>query len=306
MTRPAAHTAIAAAILLPAALACAACAAVRGPNAAARPGTLLIAGGGPLAEALFRRFVALSGGAGRASIVIFPMASQYEDAGEELARDFEKLGARARVLRLSREEAVKDSAAAALEGVTGIWFGGGDQSRLTAALSGTPVGAAILRRWREGAAMGGTSAGAAVMSRLMITGDEKRPGGARPPSDAQTAFLTIDRENIVTSPGFGFVGGAIVDQHFVRRRRHNRLISLVLENPRLVGIGIDEATAVEVAPDGWWTVLGESVIVVYDARRARVVSAENPLGAAGMTMHVLPAGSRYRLATGEVRLPGRG
>lgn len=293
---------------VPLALALTECGSVHTPPASvhAPRGRLLIVGGGPVPAAVRQRFLDLAGGPGRARIAIFPAASQYEDAGVELAADFEKMGARAERILLTRPEAEKPGAAGRLEGVTGIWFGGGDQSRLTAAIAATPVEAAIRQRHREGAVVGGTSAGAAVMSAMMITGDERRPGGARPPSDDQSAFLTIDRSNIVTSVGLGLVEGVIVDQHFVRRRRHNRLISLVLENPTLVGIGIDESTAAEVAPDGWWTVMGESVIVVYDARRARIFSPTGPLGAAGVTMHVLPAGSRYRPASGEVRLPESG
>ena len=80
--------------------------------------------------------------------------------------------------------------------------------------------------------------------------------------------MTIARENVVTAEGFGLLPGVVVDQHHVRRRRNNRLLSLVLENPSLVGIGIDESTALEVGPAGVWKVLGESVAVVYDAREA--------------------------------------
>jgi len=80
----------------------------------------------------------------------------------------------------------------------------------------------------------------------------------------------------------------------------------VLENPRLVGIGIDESTAAEVSPDGWWRVHGESVLVVYDARRAKRGPSSAPLAAAEIAMHVPPAGSRYRPATGAVRLPPDG
>lgn len=269
-------------------------------------GHLLIVGGGPVPEAVMARFVELAGGPGRARILVLPMASESEDAGAELAADFVKKGVRAERVVLTRAEAEKEGTAARLEGITGVWFGGGDQSRLTAAIGGTPIEAAIARRWRDGAVVGGTSAGAAVMSAVMITGDEKRPGGSRPPTDPQSAFLTIDRGNIVTTRGFGLAGDVIVDQHFVRRRRHNRLISLVLENPRLVGIGIDESTAAEVSPDGCWTVLGESVVVVYDARRARPAPGGVALGAADLTMHVLPAGSRYRPATGDVSFPTGG
>jgi cyanophycinase len=104
---------------------------------------------------------------------------------------------------------------------------------------------------------------------------------------------------VVTADGFGYVDNAIIDQHFVRRRRHNRLISLVLENPRLIGAGIDESTALEVRPDGTWRVLGESVVVVYDARSAVLAERDHALGAAGMVMHVLPSGAVYDPRNGK-------
>jgi cyanophycinase len=207
--------------------------------------------GGPIPDAILSRFVTRAGGPGRARIVIFPMASEHADAGIELVATFEKLGASAERIVLDREQADTDEAARRLEGATGIWFGGGDQSRLTAALLHTKVQEAIAVRYHAGAVVGGTSAGAAVMSTPMLTGDEKRPGGDRPPEkDSGDAYLTIARGNVVTAEGFGLMPGVIVDQHFLRRHRNNRLLSLVLENPGLVGVGIDESTALEVGPDG--------------------------------------------------------
>ncbi|MGH9366474.1 MAG: cyanophycinase [Thermoanaerobaculia bacterium] len=269
-------------------------------------GSLLIVGGGPIPDSIVRRFVELAGGSGRARIAVLPMASEDPDAGTKIVKDFEKLGATAERIALDPAAEGFEEAPGKLEGMTGIWFGGGDQSRLTAALGGTPVEKAIRERFASGAVIGGTSAGAAVMSTPMITGDEKHPGGSRPPkdpSDSASAFLTIARDNIVTKEGFDLLPGAIVDQHFVRRRRHNRLISLVLEHPDKVGVGIDESTALEVGPDGRWKVLGESVAVVYDARKARVTAPGQPLGAADVRMQVLPPGSVYDPTTGQAQLP---
>ncbi len=131
------------------------------------------------------------------------------------------------------------------------------------------------------------------MSNPMLTGVERRPGGARPLSDSTQANVTIDRDNTVTGPGFGLLQGAIVDQHFVRRRRHNRLLSLVLEHPATLGVGIDESTAIHVRPDGSWGVIGASVAVILDAREARITPRAEQLGASEIRMHVLPAGSTY-------------
>jgi cyanophycinase len=271
----------------------------------AAKGHLLIVGGGPIPDSILERFVALAGGAERASIALFPMASEDPDAGVEMAEYFRSLGAQADRLVLSREQADSEDAARRLQGATGIWFGGGDQSRLTAALHGTRTERAILARYREGAVVGGTSAGAAVMSTPMLTGDERRPGGDRPPAkDSEDAYMTIARENVVTAEGFDLLPGAIVDQHFVRRRRNNRLLSLVLEHPDRVGVGIDESTALEVGPDGVWRVLGASVAVVFDARRARITPPSAAvLGAEGVRLHVLPAGGTFDPRDGRARLP---
>jgi|KBSSwiStaDraftv2_1062776.scaffolds.fasta_scaffold00651_5 cyanophycinase len=274
------------------------------PSANSARGHLLIVGGGPIPDAILQRFVALAG-AGQARIAVFPMASEDADAGIELTEDFRKLGASAERIVLTHEQADTEAAAKRLEGVTGIWFGGGDQVRLTGALRGTRTEGAIKERFRAGAVVGGTSAGAAVMSSPMITGDEKKPGGDRPlAKDSPDAWITIARDDVATVDGFDLIPGAIVDQHFVRRRRNNRLLSVVLEHPERVGVGIDESTALEVSPDGSWRVLGASVAVVFDARSARITPpTAKSLGAEGVRLSVLPAGSRFDPKTGEARLP---
>ena len=98
----------------------------------------------------------------------------------------------------------------------------------------------------------GTSAGAAVMGPVMITGDEI------PPPEDEKSFSTILSDNVVTTPGLGFLPGTVVDQHFVARKRLNRLIAVCLEKPDLLGIGIDESTAILVFPNGTFEVLGRA------------------------------------------------
>ncbi len=266
-------------------------------------GTLYIVGGGPQPAALVREFVDLAGGAGKARIVVFAMASASgQTSGEAKAKDLRALGAEAVNIWVQRDGADADSVVNAVRNATGIWFGGGDQSRLTAALGGSRTATAIMERYRAGAVVGGTSAGAAVMSAVMLTGDEKRPGGAR--RDTTLSMGTIDRDNITTADGFGLIDHAIIDQHFLRRKRHNRLISLVLEREPHLGVGIDESTAIVVEPDGRWRVAGASVAVIYDARRSAITTAGTLLGASGMSMHVLPAGGRFDPRTGVATLGG--
>lgn len=271
---------------------------------AAAGGTLLIVGGGPQPPALVEEFVRLAGGRGAARIAVFAMASSDGPAsGEAKAGDLRALGAIATSIWLTHAQAATDSAARLLDGVTGIWFGGGDQVRLANALRDTPTLRAIQARFAAGAVVGGTSAGAAVLSTPMITGDERQPGGPRPPGDSTEHWLTIARHDVITEPGFDFVRNAIVDQHFVRRRRHNRLLSLVLESRQKLGVGIDESTALRIGPDGVWHVLGASVAVIYDARTARITGDSAILGASRIVMHVLPAGSRFDPRTGAAVLP---
>ncbi|MBC7844275.1 MAG: cyanophycinase [Gemmatimonadaceae bacterium] len=244
------------------------------------------------------------GGSGKARIAVFAMASEEGlTGGEEKAADLRALGARAVNVWLTHAQATTDSAARLLNGVTGIWFGGGDQVRLANVLRGTATLRAIRARYAAGAVVGGTSAGAAVLSTPMITGDERSPGGARPPGDSTDHWLTIARNDVVTDAGFDFVQNAIVDQHFVRRRRQNRLLSLVLESHQRLGVGIDESTALRIGPDGIWHVLGASVAVIVDARKARVTPQTATLGASGLVMHVLPAGSSFDPRGGSARLP---
>jgi len=272
-------------------------------SAASQRGTLMIVGGGPQPPALVQQFVDLAGGRGRAKIAIFAEASvDGQKSGEEKAAELNALGADAKNIWVTRDEANTDSIAKRLDGVTGVWFGGGDQSRLIKVLRGTKTDAAIRARYNAGAVIGGTSAGAAVMSRVMITGDERRPGGDR--RDTTNAYLTIARDNIVTDTGFALIGSAIIDQHFLRRKRHSRLISLVLETSPHLGIGIDESTALIIPPSGPWKIAGASAAVIYDARGSAITPASaRVLGGTEMRMHVLPAGSTFDVKTGKAVLP---
>ncbi len=279
-----------------------------GPPAAAPDpdgprGTLLIVGGGAQPPELVEHFVELAGGPGRARIAVLPMASGSPRSGPEKAEQLRGLGADAFVLDVTREQATSDSAARLLDGVTGVWLTGGDQSRLTAAILGTPVLDAVRARYREGAVVGGTSAGAAVMSDSMITGAQFREGEDTAGSHGDV-YPRVARSTIVLAPAFGFLPGALVDQHFLRRERHNRLMSVVLERPHLVGVGIDEGTAIRVDPDGRWTVVGVSSVLVLDPRGAHVTPTDAPvLGAGEVRMHLLPAGSVFDPRTGRAQLP---
>jgi cyanophycinase len=102
--------------------------------------------------------------------------------------------------------------------------------------------------------------------------------------------------------GFDFIKSAIVDQHFIKRKRHNRLISLVIENPELPGVAIDEETSIVVYPDDTFEVLGENQVMILDAGDAKNMRTDKNgnLGADNIKMHLLIKGDRYNLKTKKV------
>jgi len=265
-------------------------------------GSLFIVGGGDTPVEIQERFVALAAGSGRARVAVFPMAStEFDEEADEVIADFKALGATAELVGFGRNEAADPELLAYLETFTGYWFLGGDQARLVAVLQGTPALAVVDKRYRDGAVVGGTSAGAAVMSISMLTG-KRRASAAGGDEDAPL----IARGVFEVKQGFGFLPGAIVDQHFLQRARYNRLLSAVLEQPQLIGVGIDEGTAIVVRPDGRWEVLGDSYVKIFDARRARISGSDETLvGATGVRLHLLPAQGVFDPASGRAFLSSK-
>jgi cyanophycinase len=269
--------------------------ATSGPEASPR-GYLFIIGGGEREEGMMKRFIALADHFQGGKVVIYTMASGVPgETGPAYADEFRKLGAKKAVWEnLTHEQALVEDNTAVLDDAGGVFFSGGDQARLTAALLDTPVLARIKDLYRRGAVVGGTSAGAAVMSEVMITGDEART----PDPDAEEAdkFRTIEAGNIVTGRGFGFLTTAVIDQHHIARKRENRLVSVVAEHPDLLGIGVDEDTAIVVAPDRTFEVLGEGAVLILDPARARIrTQASKLIAIEGLVLHVLVPGERFNL-----------
>ena len=267
-------------------------------------GHLLIIGGGKRPESVMRRFIELADGFDHGKILVLPMASSDPpDVGEFQANQIKQFGAKnVSFLIVSREEAMQDSTLSKLRGVTGIFFSGGAQTRLMKAIRETPFAKKIFQLYKDGAVIGGTSAGAAAMSKIMITGDEKWSNKRK-----DRAFSRIEAANIITEEGLGFLKNVIIDQHFIRRKRHNRLISLILEHPDQVGVGIDESTAIIVYPDQTFEVIGENSVIFYDARKARVAMIDTTrtynLAAYNIKVHVLTQGYQINLLTNKITAP---
>ena len=158
-------------LIFVAALTAAGISAASGKNA---KGHLLIIGGGRQPAELTERFIQLAGGTNRAKVVVIPMASESPaESGEHQVAEFKSRGvANVASVVLTREEATNRAATTRLDGATGVFFTGGDQSRLAAIIGDSPVHQKLKDLYADGAVLGGTSAGAAVMSKVMITGEE--------------------------------------------------------------------------------------------------------------------------------------
>lgn len=255
------------------------------------PGALVVVGGGGTPSDVVARAIELAGGPD-AVVVVLPQASATEAAGESTVEMFRRAGAHnATNWRFAGSPGTEDlpgpwpsieQTAAAVSGADLIWFPGGSQGRLKRALDEAGLTDLIRARHREGAAVGGTSAGAAVLAEAMITGEEYDLEGVTTASTHIAEGLALWRD-------------ALVDQHFLKRQRNNRLLSAVLDHPQLIGVGIDERTAV-IVRGGEFQVMGESSVIVFDARDADVVAvpAGRPAAATGIRTDVLTAGMSYR------------
>jgi cyanophycinase len=258
-------------------------------------GHLLLNGGGGEAGGFWTKLFELAGGK-EAPIVVLPTASSRPEAGQEYVDELVALGAtHARALELrARADAERPEFIDAISRARAIFFTGGDQSRITRALLGSPAGAAVAEAYRRGAVLAGTSAGLACMSERMLTGEGD--------------FTKLLAGNVEVVEGLGFVTEAILDQHFVARSRESRLLSAVLEHPGLLGIGVDEKTAVWIAPDRTLEVLGEGWVVIFDARtsavRRRSDAGGTRLAVDALTTRILLSGERFDLKSG-LPLPPR-
>jgi cyanophycinase len=253
-------------------------------------GKLFIIGGGSRPDEMVERIVSEAGLRQGGYAVILPMSSIEPDSAVFYARiQFVKKG----IDHVYGLNFVKDSqhSRAKLDSIRNarlIYISGGDQNRFMEVVLGTEIEKAIKDAYQRGSLVGGTSAGAAVMSKLMITGSElKHP-------DYSSTFRNIEAENIEIKPGLGLLQNVIIDQHFIRRSRHNRLISAVIEYPDLQGIGIDEATAILVDGNEAEVIGDSQVVVLENIKRSKKVK-NGKLGASGIQMSVLLPGDKFRI-----------
>lgn len=241
------------------------------------------------AKRVLRRFVSEAGGK-HARLLVCPTASAL---GEEVIALYDELFTKLGVAEVipvrpeDRAEAHKPAMVEAVGRATGIFLTGGNQMKLAAILRGTPFGEAIRAAYERGVIIAGTSAGASAMSEHMI---------------GYGASGHTPKHRIAgMAQGLGLLPGTVVDQHFAQRDRFGRLIAVVAASPDLLGIGLDEDTAVLVSDEESFEVVGSGSVFCVDLRGATsdadTARGTAPLMVSGATVHFLPAGSHFDLNT---------
>lgn len=167
-----------------------------------------------------------------------------------------------------------------------IFFTGGDQLRITSLIGGTPVYDALKQSVERGTFMVGTSAGASVMSDTMIVqgNDEDSPRKC----------------TLKMAPGLGLIKDVIIDQHFAQRGRIGRLLTGIAQNPEVLGIGIDENTAIIADKDGIVDVIGEGAVYFIDGTTITYTNVselhgDDILSMHNIKLHVLTDGEKFDL-----------
>jgi cyanophycinase len=190
-----------------------------------------------------------------------------------------------------RESLLRSPPLELLEGASVIFFTGGGQLRITAQFGGSELCEQIQQFYREGGTIAGTSAGASVMSdTMLVSGDGEsshRIGG-----------------KLVMAPGLGYLQDVIIDQHFAERGRIGRLLGAVARNPRLLGIGLDENTAIIVEHERQVQVLGAGAAYIVDGRGVTCTNVseddqDRTLSIFNVRLHVLSQGDKFDLQSRE-------
>lgn len=261
-------------------------------------GPLMIVGGAEEKDGkmeILREFARLAGGTDARIAVLTAATSEPEEVARTYTRVFERLGVAdiQAVDTRERENADSPHAIEIIQQATGIFFSGGDQSKIIERIKGTKLDQAIRERHEQGIVVGGTSAGAAMMPEIMIVSGDSESG---------------PRLDIVDlGEGMGFLPGVIIDQHFAQRGRLGRLLSALISQPASLGFGIDENTALIVRGTEC-LVVGEGTITVVDESQSTHNNAaqalhDEQLALFDAKLHILAAGYGFNLATREPIAP---
>jgi cyanophycinase len=249
-----------------------------------KSGSLVIVGGG-LTDAITQRFIDLAGGKD-APIVVIPTANGKDADGAGAVALFKRYGVTNITVLTTTDRSVAntDAFVAPLLTAKGVWLGGGRQWRLVDAYQTTKVEKELWRLLERDGVIGGSSAGATIQGSYLARGDTKN-----------NQIMTGDHEK-----GFGFLKNVAIDQHLLARNRHFDMFAILKKYPKLLGIGIDEFTAIVVKGDRF-TVLGDGNVAIYDGTFwSREGSKLKQLPDTKSLFYFLRNGDRYNLSERKV------
>ncbi len=241
--------------------------------------------------------VAARAKAHKGHLVVVTAATQYpKEVAAEYTAVFSDLGVKSiDVLDIrSRDEAYAEAAVEKVRHASVVFFTGGDQLRITSQIGDSPVFRCLRELHKKGATIAGTSAGAAAMPETMLI------GGSGDQSNRISA--------LGMAPGLGLMHDVVFDSHFAERGRFGRLLGAVAQNPRNLGIGIDEDTAIVVERDEGFRVLGSGAVYIFDGTQIPYsslseASPEGVLSVFGAKLHVLGRGDRFDLVRRQPVIP---
>jgi cyanophycinase len=259
---------------------------------------LLAIGGGELSEAedVLQEFTDLLKDKSEARITVMTVATDSpEEAGKKYDSLFRNLGIRhVSLLDVSdRNDSFKERNLKKIRQADALFFTGGDQLHVTSLMGGSPLNDLIHEKIEKGFIVAGSSAGAMMMSDSMIVSGRND--------------IAPKNGGVEIAPGMNLLDGTIIDTHFSQRGRHGRLITAIAHFPQLLGIGLDERTAI-CKSNGEFKVIGAGVVTVMDARETKhsnliYLKEQEPLGMFDVRVHILPAGYKFDLKKREPLSP---
>jgi cyanophycinase len=255
-----------------------------------KQGKLFIIGGGSRPASLINTMIDEAGLRTEGYAIVLPMSTMYGD--EAMAsgkKQFTDNGIKnATAFNFEKGETPNPALLDSIRQAKLIYISGGDQNRFMGIVAGTEIEKAIWDCFNNGGMIAGTSAGAAVMSEKMITGTQVTY------PDEKGGFKVMEQGNVELANGLGFLKKAIIDQHFVKRSRYNRLLTLTMEHPEIKCIGIDESTAIVVSGDKV-KVVGASQVLVFDAGGKKAKLQGKKLGQKDIKLSIYLAGDEFSL-----------
>lgn len=253
-------------------------------------GHLVIVGGNLSDSSIYAKFMELVGGP-EAPIVIIPTAGNDEflieqEGIEKTKKRFQKQGFKSITILHTRdpEEANKENFYAPIQNAGGVWFSGGRQWRLADSYLGTKTHEELFKLLDRGGVIGGSSAGASIQGSYLVRGDTKT-----------NVVMMGDHEE-----GLNFITNCAIDQHLLALNRQFDIFEILETHSELLGIGLDENTAIVVHGDQF-EVIGESFVAIYDGTMCRYIRDKKDWSVERPEIEILPEGSKRFYLLGEGR-----